>query len=212
MKTIICSHGFAMRADSAGMFTDIAAAFPNYDFRIFDYYDYESNGDHIVRSLDDQAKMLQKQINAAPTGEIVLLCHSQGSTVAGLVDLGRVSKVILLAPPIEISRAGLINRMRHRKGARLNPYGTSTIPRSNGTIMTIPVEYMDSIEAHDRTALYQKMAAAKPTVIVRATEDETLGLTDFSLIEDARVIDVKADHNFTKDGRPALIQALRGIL
>jgi pimeloyl-ACP methyl ester carboxylesterase len=174
MVKIICSHGFAMRADSAGMFTDITAAFPDYDFKMFDYYDIKPNGDQIIRSLDEQAKILQQQIDAAPDGEIVLLCHSQGSTVAGLVDLRRISKIILLAPPIKISRAGLINRMRHRKGAKLNPYGTSTIPRSNGTTMTIPVEYMDSIEAHNRLALYQKMAGTKPTTIIRAAQDEIL--------------------------------------
>lgn len=211
-KIAICSHGFAMRADSAGMFTDIAVEFPSYDFKMFDYYDYQSNGDHTVRSLDDQAKILQQQIDTAPDGEIVLLCHSQGSTVAGLADLSRVSKVILLAPPIEISRRSLINRMRHRKGAKLNPYGISIIPRSDGTTMTIPVEYMDSVEAHDRMSLYQKMANAKPTIIVRATQDETLGLTDFSSLKNIQVIDVMANHNFTKEGRDELIQALRGIL
>lgn len=194
------------------MFTDIAVVFPDYDFKMFDYYDYRSNGDHTVRSLDEQAKILQQQIDTAPDGEIVLLCHSQGSTVAGLADLSHVSKIILLAPPIEISRRSLINRMRHRKGTKLNPYGTSTIPRSNGTTMTIPVEYMDSIEAHDRMSLYKKMANAKPTIIVRATHDETLGLTDFSPLKEVQVIDVEADHNFTGKGRAELIQALRGIL
>lgn len=212
MKTVICSHGFAMRADSAGVFTDIAAAFPSYDFKMFDYYDIKPNGDQTIRSLDEQAKILQQQIDDAPDGEIILLCYSQGSTVAGLVDLQRVSKIILLAPPIEISRAGLINRMRHRKGAKLNPYGTSTIPRSNGTTMTIPAEYMDSIEAHNRLALYQKMAGTKPTTIIRAAQDEILGHTDFSGVRGVDVIDVDADHNFTKATRKNLITALKAVL
>ena len=212
MKTIICSHGFAVRADSMGMFSDIAAAFPEYEFRMFDYYDIAPSGDQTIRSLDDQAKKLQQQIDDAPDGEIVLLCHSQGSTVAGLVDLARVSKVILLAPPVEISRASLINRMRHRKGAKLNPYGTSIIPRSNGTTMTIPVKYMDSIEAHDRMTLYQKMADTVPTTIIRATEDETLGLTMVSEITNAEHMDVAANHNFTGEGRKKLINALQKVI
>lgn len=211
-KTFICSHGFAVRADSMGMFTDIAAAFPGYGFRMFDYYDIAPNGDQIVRSLDEQAKILQRQIDDAPDGEVVLLCHSQGSTVAGLVDLSRVSKVILMAPPVEISRASLINRMRHRKGAKLNPYGMSIIPRSDGTTMTIPVEYMDSIEAYDRMTLYQKMADTVPTTIIRATEDETLGLTTVNKIKNARHINVAANHNFTGEGRKSLIRALGQII
>lgn len=211
-KTIVCSHGFAMRGDSAGMFTDIAAAFAKYDFRMFDYYDIAPNGDQVVRSLDEQAKILQQQIDDTPDGEIVLLCHSQGSTVAGLVDLARVSKVILLAPPTEISRAKLINRLRHRKGAKLNPYGTSTVPRSNGTTMTITVEYMDSIEAHDRMTLYQKIADMVPTVIIRATQDETLGLTNVQEVKHAGHRDVVADHNFTNEYRAELIRVLAKVL
>lgn len=211
-KTIICSHGFAMRADSAGMFTDIAAASPEYTFDMFDYYDIAPNGDQTIRSLDDQATILQRHIDAAPDGDIILLCHSQGSTVAGLVQLSRVSKVILLAPPIEFSRAGLINRLRHRKGAKLNPYGTSYIPRSNGTMMTIPVEYMDSIEAYDREALYQSIADSAQTTIMRALDDEMLGLTDLSSIKNSTRIDIRADHNFTGQGRTLLIEILREVL
>lgn len=211
-KTIICSHGFAMRADSAGMFTDIAAAFPEYNFDMFDYYDIAPNGDQTIRSLDDQATILQRHIDAAPDGEIILLCHSQGSTVAGLVDLNKVSRVVLLAPPVNFTRAGLINRLRHRKGAKLNPSGTSIVPRSNGTVMTIPVEYMDSIEAYDREALYQSIANSAQTTIVRALDDEMLGLIDLSSIKNATRIDIHADHNFTGQGRALLIETLGEVL
>lgn len=76
MATIICSHGFAVRADSMGMFTDVAAAFPEHEFRMFDYYDIAPNGDQIVRSLDEQATLLQQQIDGVPGGKIILLCHS----------------------------------------------------------------------------------------------------------------------------------------
>ena len=195
-----------------GMFTDIAAAFPEYEFRMFDYYDIQPNGDQIVRSLDEQAAILQKQIDDAPQGEIVLLCHSQGSTVAGLVNLSRVNKAILLAPPVEISRASLINRMRHRKGARLNPRGMSVIPRTNGTTMRIPVEYMDSIEAHDRLTLYRAIATEIPTTVIRATSDEILGLTPLEQIEGVELIDIDADHNFTGSGRQKLIEILNSVL
>lgn len=212
MNTVICSHGFAMRGDSGGMFTDIAAVFPDYEFKMFDYYDIAPNGDQYVRSLDDQAKILQKQIDEVPDGDVTLLCHSQGSTVAGLVDLTTVSRVILLAPPIEVTRAKLINRLRHRTDAKLNPHGTSTVPRKNGTIMTIPLEYKDSLEKYNRLDLYQKIANKKPLIIVRALQDETLGLTDFSSLKGVQAVDVQADHNFTSDGRQRLIVALKDIL
>jgi len=212
MKTIICSHGFAVRADSMGMFTDIKAALPEYEFRMFDYYAITPNGDQTVRSLDDQAAILQQQIDDTAEGDITLLCHSQGSTVAGLIDLSRVSRVILLAPPVAISRASLINRMRHRKGAKLNPHGMSIVPRTDGTTMYIPVEYMDSIEAHDRLTLYQTMATKVPTTIIRAMSDEVLGVTPLEQVKNATLIDIAADHNFTARARTKLIETLREVL
>lgn len=211
-KTVVCSHGFAVRADSMGMFTDIAEAFPEYDFQMFDYYDIAPNGDQTIPSLDDQAVFLQQQLDDAPEGEIILLCHSQGCAVAGLVDLGRVNEAVLLAPPVDISRASLINRLRHRKGARLNPRGMSTVPRSNGTTMRIPVEYMDSIEAHNRLTLYGAIAAAVPTTIIRAADDEILGPTPLEQIAGATLVDVDADHNFTARGRGLLLNVLRDVL
>lgn len=210
-KTVICSHGFGVRADSRGMFTEIAASFPEYDFRMFDYYDIQPNGDQIVRSLEEQAIILQEQIDTVKEGEIVLLCHSQGSTVAGLVNLTRVEKAILLAPPDKTSRKVVVNRLRKREGSRLDPHGMSVIPRSNGTTMYVPAEYMDSLERHDRMKLYQHIADTVPTVIIRATEDEAIGLTSVDQIKNAQHVDIAADHNFTGQNRQKLIETLRMV-
>lgn len=208
MKTIICSHGFAVRADSMGMFTDIAAAFPDYDVHMFDYYEIRPNGDQVVRPLEEQAKLLQAQIDAVTGGDIVLLCHSQGSTVAGLADLTKVSKVILMAPPVKTSKEGMLARLGKRKGSRLEPDGMSAIPRTDGTTMYVPADYLNSLERYDRLTLFQKIANTKPTTIIRATEDEILGLTSVDKIKNARIIDVPSDHNFTGSHRQQLIDTL----
>lgn len=75
--------------------------------------------------------------------------------------------------------------------------------------MFIPENYMDSIEAHDRMALYQKMANAVPTTIIRATNDETLGLTRVNEVRNAVHRDIAASHNFAGEGRQKLLKALR---
>lgn len=211
-KTIICSHGFGVRADSRGMFPEIAAAFPDYKFKMFDYNVVDENGDTTVRSLDQQAEILQRQIDKAQGGEIVLLCHSQGSVIAGLVDLTKVSKVVLLAPPVRMSMQNLIRRMQSREGSVIRPDGVSVLPRSDGTTSYLPKEYLQSLENRNPIELYQQVANAKPTSIVRATEDEVIGLTNINEIENAKHIDIAADHNFTGNMRVRLIETLRGIL
>jgi hypothetical protein len=212
MKTIICSHGFAVRADSLGMFTDISEAFPEYDFRMFDYYDIQPNGDQSVRPLEEQTKLLEAQIDTVEDNEIVLLCHSQGSTVAGLADLTKVSKVILMAPPVKTTKDGILNRLRQRKGSKLDPYAMSIVPRSDGTTMYVPAAYLNSLEQYDRMTLFQHIADNVQTVVIRATEDEVLGLTNVNEIKNARHIDIAADHNFTGKHRQQLIEVLRVII
>lgn len=211
MKTVICSHGFGVRADSRGMFPEVAAAFPEYIFRMFDYNEVKPNGDTIVAPLDKQAETLQKEIDAAD-GEIILLCHSQGSVIAGLVDLTKVSKVILLAPPVLMSMQHLINRMRGRPGARMNPNGMSILPRSDGSKSYLPKEYLESLEGKNLMDIYQKVADTKLTVIIRATNDEIIGLTNVNEIRNAQHIDIAAGHNFKDAGRQKLIATLDTVL
>ena len=211
MKTVICSHGFGVRADSRGMFPEIAAAFPEYTFRMFDYNEVKPNGDTVVAPLNKQAETLQAEIDTA-NGEIILLCHSQGSVIAGLVDLTKVSKVILLAPPVLMSMQQVINRMRSRPGARMNPNGMSILPRSDGSKSYLPKEYLESLEGKNLMEIYQKIADTKPTVIIRATNDEIIGLTNVNEIQNARHIDIVTGHNFKDIGRQELIATLSAVL
>jgi pimeloyl-ACP methyl ester carboxylesterase len=211
-KTIICSHGFGVRWDSRGMFPELAAAFPADDFRMFDYNEVDkSNGNTTVSPFSEQAKRLQKQIDAAD-GEITLLCHSQGSMIAGLVDLSKVSKVILLAPPVAVGMQRALKKMRLRIGSVYNPDGVSMLPRSDGTTSFIPKEYLAELEQHDPMELYQKIADTKPTTIVRCTKDEVVGLTNVNEIKNATHIDLGSDHNFTGIFRQQLIEILHDIL
>lgn len=212
MTTIISSHGFGVKADSRGMFPDIAATFPDYEFKMFDYNEVLSNGDTVVAPLEKQAQILNEQINGVPDNEIIILAHSQGCVVAGLADLTRVSKVILLAPPVNESMQGLIDRIVARPGAKYDPEGMSILPRSDGTTSYLPKEYIHSRQIQKPLKLYQKIADTKPTVIIRATDDEIIGLTNVDQINGAELIDIAADHNFRGESRIRLIDVLKKVL
>jgi len=211
MKTIICSHGFGVRADSRGMFPEIAAAFPDYYFRMFDYCEVKPNGDTVLRPIEEQAKILQKEIDTVEGDEITLLCHSMGSVIAGMVDLTKVNKIILLAPPEK-----MYNRLKQwlkiRPGSHFQDDGTFVLPRSDGSTSYLPPEYIKSLEDKDPMELYQKIANTKPTVIVRATNDEVIGLTNMAQIKNAQHVDIEADHNFAGAARQRLLTTLDPIL
>lgn len=75
IKAMIYSHGFGVKADARGMFTEIAASFPEYKSVVFDYNEVLPNGDTIVAPIDRQALRLQSVIAETNADEIVLLCH-----------------------------------------------------------------------------------------------------------------------------------------
>lgn len=211
-KALIFSHGFGVKADARGMFPDIAAAFPDYESVMFDYNEILPNGDTIVAPLNEQAKKLQEIINDTDADEIILVCHSQGSIIAGLVSLSKVSKVILLAPPVVASMQRVIDKVAQRPGAELNLDGISKLPRTDGTTTLLPKEYMASLDAVDPLELYKKVANDKPTVIIRATKDQVLGMTNVNEVGAARLVDILADHDFTGESRKELIKTLEEVI
>jgi pimeloyl-ACP methyl ester carboxylesterase len=212
MKKIIFSHGFGVKADARGMFTDVAAAFPEYNSVMFDYNGVLPNGDTIVASLPKQSEKLQSIINDVEADEIILIAHSQGSIIAGLVSLSKVSKVILLAPPVTSSMQRVIDKIAKRPGAEFNREGTSKLPRTDGTTTLLSKEYIESLDSVNPLELYQKIANDKPTTIIRATEDQVLGMTNVDEVGAATLIDIPADHDFTGDSRHELIEVLQKVL
>jgi hypothetical protein len=206
MQRIICSHGFGVLADGRGMFTELAAALPRLEFVTFDYNKVMPNGDILVATLDEQAQKLQMAIDQNPDGSI-LLCHSQGCIIAGLVDLTKISKVVLLAPPTSTSIQSFMQRMMERPGSNVNLNGISKLPRSDGTVTLVPASYLKSFAGKNPFELYEAVANAKPTLIIRATEDEVVGLTNVNEVQIATHRDIKADHNFTGESRTQLIAA-----
>ena len=211
-KVIIYSHGFGVKADARGMFTEIAATFPDYKAAMFDYNQVLPNGDTIVASIDNQARRLQDIIDEAGADEIVLLCHSQGCIVAGLVDLSKISKVILLAPPVVASMQHVIQKLSKKPGSEYLQGGVSKLARSDGSMTFLPNEYMQSLDEINPIELYKKIADQKVTCIIRATNDEVLGLTDLSAVAAKQMVDIAADHDFTGSSRKVLINALKGWL
>lgn len=95
-KIVLYSHGFGVKKDDSGLFTDIASSLDGFQHVMFDYNQInEQNNTLTVTPLHEQAEILKSQYdtlrNKYPEAIIDLVCHSQGCVVAGLAELGGVT-------------------------------------------------------------------------------------------------------------------------
>ncbi len=203
---IIFAHGFGVRADGRGIFTDIVKAMPNANCITFDLNTFDSDGNTTVTPLGRQVEILQSHIDQAQEGA-TLICHSQGCIVASLANLDKIDQVIFLAPPPLMSIERFISKFGKREGSVMNLEGLSSIPRSDGSTTYIPKEYVESIKSIDVPSLYKKVSQNHKLTIFRATKDNILGETNFDYLENVKVVDIAADHDFT-EAREELVDSV----
>ncbi|MHB8904043.1 MAG: alpha/beta hydrolase, partial [Patescibacteria group bacterium] len=143
---IIYSHGFGVRKDDNGLLTDIAAALPEVESILFDYFEVDENKKLMyICPLSSQVNKLNKIINEIKTSNpgavIDLIGHSQGTVVASMTRPEGIRKAILLAPVFDMGLERTLVRYRSKPGAEINLEGISKIPSLNGLARIIPKEY-----------------------------------------------------------------------
>lgn len=217
-RLVIFSHGFGVRQDAQGLFTDIVSSMGTrilpvlFDYNTFDDAKKICN----VSSLSDQARILERHILSSRQLHsdlpITLICHSQGCVIPCLANLNRINRIILLAPPLSMDIQRTITRIGKRPGTIIDLEGTSSLTRSDGTTSIIPAAYWQERQALNMSELYAKLAKVAPTTCILAGADEVLGSTDFSQFEVSQVVIPHADHNFTGDARNLLLDAVESVL
>lgn len=207
-NVIITSHGFGVGHDSAGFFTELAERTTDARFILFDYNETLPNGDVIVPSLYDQAKLLEMAVDQTDSEHITIVAHSQGCIVASLAKLSdKVKHVILLAPPIQVSSKDIETKLKERLGEHTSLEKGISLSRIGGGTMYFTKGYVESINEVQPLTLYETLARHVPTVVVRATQDELLGYTDFQQAP-IEIIDIEANHNFTTSGARLQIKTI----
>jgi hypothetical protein len=215
---IVYSHGFGVRKDDRGLFTDIAQALPGAEHVMFDYDEVdEAKGTLTAATLTDKAAKLAQVLEEArladPDAALDVICHSQGCVVAAMAKPVGVRKVILLAPPVVLSVEGILKFCGTRPGAVIDVDGESRIPRRDGTTTIIPALYWTSLEGATPVAFYNELASETGLTVVRATQDEVLGTTDMSgLTSKVAVITMDTGHDFTGAAREELAEVIAKIL
>lgn len=213
---VVFSHGFGVRKDSRGLFTDIANALPGVEPVMFDYDEVDEVKNTItLRPLPLRAKRLLQEIGAVQSDDVTIdvIGHSQGCVVAGLAKPKGIRKLILLTPPYRVSPDSLKRRFEERPGSVIDTGGISKLVRRDGGLMLVPPEYWSSLERVDPVALYNELASETKLIAVEADQDEVITYKNLSgLSNEIQVIHINGDHNFTGESRAGLLETLQSIL
>ncbi|HSX41324.1 MAG TPA: alpha/beta fold hydrolase [Candidatus Saccharimonadales bacterium] len=211
---IVCSHGFGVRADDRGLFTDIQKGLgETAEVVMFDYYDFDDESNElIVKPFREQEKILEHQVDKVkldfPGAPIIVVGHSQGCVIAAMADV-RVKKMIMLTPAVNFNLERLRQNFADREGTIIDLDGITRLARRDGSMTFVPSEYWPEFNSVDPIHKYMRLEDETELVIVRATEDEVLGMTEFPELNNTRIIDIKGDHNLSGDARAEVVDVIK---
>jgi len=211
---IIFSHGFGVKKDGRGLFTDIADSLLNIKSVMFDYNDIdEENNSVTVKPFSEQAKIFEKNLEEArindPDAIVDVVCHSQGAITVALVKPLGIRKIVLIAPPATSNTDRMVEIFRSRPGTVIDMQGVSKLSRADGSTTIIPAEYWEERKDVDPIKLYSELSRLTELVIINANQDEILSAGSFADVKGVEIIGIDGNHNFNGESRKNLIEAVR---
>jgi pimeloyl-ACP methyl ester carboxylesterase len=213
---VVFSHGFGVKRDSRGMFTDIADSLPpTFGYVMFDFNDI--NGHNVtLEPYSGQAKKLNAVLQFAQNNSdtVYLVGHSMGCITASLLLSTIPKKVILLAPPVHGPRKKSNNTWAERPGAYYDG-DTLIVPRKDGTTSIIPQSFFDESIKVDCLQAMQAYSEVVPLKVVQALDEEIIKPTDsYDLLPGNAITLIKTpgNHNFDPPHRQAVIRQILAIL
>jgi len=215
-KLIIFSHGFGVRWDSRGLFTELMANIKGFDFICFDYVDTDTKGHTYVKSVLEQKEQYLRALELAKTGnygEVNILSHSFGIVVPSLVDNKEIFKFIAIAPPPKVSKEKQIEMLMSKNGGNLNINGYTELPRSDGSKTYVDYGFYKSLEGIDIPELFKLNSAKKKSLII-ANNDEVVD-HDYSAFmnnPEIEIIRLDGNHNFGNEYRVGLVAEIIRLL
>lgn len=209
---IVYSHGFGVRKDDRGLFTDIANAIPEAEHVMFDYNLIDEQTKTLtVSPLQGQVQKLREQLSKIDSSAIVdLVAHSQGCVVAALAKPQNVRQILCLAPPDNVDVERLLNFFGSRDGSEIDLDGQSRIPRRDGSTTIIPAAYWQSLKGLDVIRLYNRLPELAKVKFLIANDDEVLGMTNFDKTDERiELVQIDGNHDFTDEARQPLVDLVR---
>ncbi len=211
---ILCAHGFGVRKDDRGLFTDLAACMPDRRIHMLDMNDVDDQtGNLRTPPLEEQARRLSVHAQKLDQKYIVV-AHSMGCLVTCLSTLPGMTRAIFLAPPSKVDIEKTVKSFSERPGSVINMDGESILARRDGTQTIVLASFWKSKTGpkNDPAILLHNFMHA-PVDLIQASEDEVLGQTDFlNLPSHFTLHTLSGDHNFSGPDRRPLLDYIQSLI
>jgi len=221
-RVVIFSHGFGVRRDSRGMFTQLGSVLES-DFLVvrFDYdsIDQERKKNfvhpyHVQTIILDKVIAFISQTFFHP--EINIVAHSQGCFIVGLAQLPHIHRVILNSSPTASPYERVVERLQQRNPTGYKQSGVNVFPRSDGSTTYFDAEFWPEMKAIRPTELYTQLANITDLWFIRALNDEIVTDGQYDALRrnaNLHYLEIPGNHNFSDDGdRKNWLVTIKSIL
>lgn len=207
-NAVILVHGFGVKRDSRGMFTDIEAQIKDTMLSVrAEFSDVQTSKTKAI-PFSTQAQRLQVITEFIrqkyKPKNIVYIGHSQGNFVIAEAN-PRDSQAFLLAPPVGYEKF-IKTPGWSKPGSQFDAQGESRLVRSDLTIEVGP-EFWKEFEEVNPSALYSQLAKSNQVEIIFAEQDKELGSQEVPP-EIPSITISNAGHDFKDAARSELINAI----
>lgn len=219
-RVIVFSHGFGVKRDSRGMFSELAELLKNnFLLVLFDYVSIDGQNNTTVPSLTTQSKMLDAVIDYMNKNydlkEVNLLAHSLGCEIAGISSPPNLNTVVLVAPPTAPPAESIKEHFKKRAGTKINESAVSVIRRSDGTLTYIPADFWIDAKIVNPLDKYLELSKkSKRFYVVRAKHDQVLAEEDYSVLRSSPkidFIDIDGNHDFDNKFRKGWLNSMEKL-
>ncbi|MGH7240836.1 MAG: alpha/beta hydrolase [Candidatus Saccharimonadales bacterium] len=219
-QMVVFSHGFGVRHDARGLFTDIVMVLPKgWGYALFDYdsYDETTKRQHVV-GFGTRLQELKAVLDWAGTQKGVatvhLVGHSLGSLTIASLAPETAGEIVLMVPPLTLG-SRFVELYNKRPGVKHEGH-TWSVPRSDGTTTVVDDEAFAELMSIDAEGELAKLAMFRPYTIVLAGTDEVLpdeDYTDLIVMPSVSMQGIdQADHDFSGRAREEVIHIVTNLL
>jgi pimeloyl-ACP methyl ester carboxylesterase len=213
-QLVVFSHGFGVRSDSRGLFTDIIAALPaKWGYVRFDYDSFNALDQRLqVATLQNRLISLKAVLEWAESQTDVQKVHLVGHSMGGLTIASlapdTTGSIILLAPPLSLG-SRFAERFTKRTGAT-HEGDLWSFPRSDGSMTQVHDATLADLLSIDAEGELSKLALFRPYTVILPGSDEVQPDADYTgliTMPSVSMLGVdKADHDFGGESRQELVE------
>ncbi|HIA91597.1 TPA: alpha/beta hydrolase [Candidatus Saccharibacteria bacterium] len=205
-------HGFGEnRYDGGDLLRDVAKSLPAFKNVLFDL-NVEGAQGLTLNTLATQAERIQAVFEEHKTNKYSVIAHSMGCLLAAENQqlLQGAKKIIFLAPAAEDLHQTLQDAFKSRV-PEFDVSSEMKIPRSNGTITTIPAEFWRELKNKTPKKTILGVSDSPQMHVIAAKNDEVLADNIFLSSETTNLQILDDNHNFSLK-RDELCSAIQGIM